>query len=126
MKRIWIAVVFLITVAALCAYDQIAVRDTFETISFSAQQAQNAIKNNDLENAAKHCFSISNEWNKRYKMLAVIIEHGSLNDLSVCISGLSHSAEELDEEAMSESLEECKNMAQMIYKNQLPTLENIF
>lgn len=126
MKRIWIAAIFLIAVAALCTYDQLVIKDTFEAISFSAEQAQNAIDNNDLESAAKHCVSISNEWNKRYKMLAIIIEHGSLNDLSVCISGLLHSVDEKDKEAMSESLKECKTMAQMIYENQLPRLENIF
>lgn len=125
MKRVYLAVSFLVICIALCIFEQYMVESTYKASEGYVKTAIEYAQQEDYKKAERVCTEFADYWNKRYLALTAMIEHGTLDDASITINSLEDMAKEENEELISELIT-TKNQIKNIRDNQKVTLGNIF
>lgn len=125
MKRLYIALAFLILVTALCTIEQVTVKSAYENATKYIDNAIEATNNNDFDKAKEECDKLAAYWDKKYSYMTAMIEHSSLDSASVTINALSDLAKSKNDELETELID-AKNQMKIIYEGQRITFGNVF
>lgn len=126
MKRIGVAVVLLIISIALCIYEQYTVEETYKEATALIDAALAEAEQGDYNKTAEALNELGEYWNRKYKSLKVMIDHGSIDEVSVIINSFDDIADDADSDTVKENLITAKNQIKSIRDNQRITFGNIF
>ncbi|MGN0522052.1 MAG: DUF4363 family protein [Eubacterium sp.] len=125
MKRLCIAILFLVMSISLCIFEQYTVKSTYEQMTEYIDTAIDYTNNNDYKNAGIACKEMTQYWEKKSPYLTAMIDHSPLDETSITINSLEDLAEN-ESEDLSTTLITAKNQIKTIYDNQKVTFGNVF
>ena len=89
MKKLYIAIAFLIIALGLCVFEQYTVQSAYHQTTEYIDNAMEGLEKNDYKAVEKSCDMLSKYWNKKYPIMTAMIDHGPLDDASVTINSLN-------------------------------------
>ena len=125
MKKLYIAIAFLIIALGLCVFEQYTVQSAYHQTTEYIDNAMESLEKNDYKAVEKSCDMLSKYWNKKYPIMTAMIDHGPLDDASVTINSLNDLAKNKSDE-LETQLITAKNQMKNIHDNQCITFGNIF
>lgn len=125
MKKLYIAIAFLIIALGLCVFEQYTVQSAYHQTTEYIDNAMEGLEKNDYKAVEKSCDMLSKYWNKKYPIMTAMIDHGPLDDASVTINSLNDLAKNKSDE-LETQLITAKNQMKNIHDNQCITFGNIF
>lgn len=125
MKKLYIAIAFLIIALGLCVFEQYTVQSAYHQTTEYIDNAMEGLEKNDYKAVEKNCDMLSKYWNKKYPIMTAMIDHGPLDDASVTINSLNDLAKNKSDE-LETQLITAKNQMKNIHDNQCITFGNIF
>ena len=125
MKKLYIAIAFLIIALGLCVFEQYTVQSAYYQTTEYIDNAMEGLEKNDYKAVEKSCDMLSKYWNKKYPIMTAMIDHGPLDDASVTINSLNDLAKNKSDE-LETQLITAKNQMKNIHDNQCITFGNIF
>lgn len=125
MKKIYIAIVFLIICAGVCIFEQVTINKVYNEATEIINTAIDFNEEKDFESAKNQCKNLRDTWSKSYPYLSAMIDHAQLDSASAAIKSTNDISKENKDE-LSEKLIEAKNEIQILKENQSITLGNIF
>lgn len=125
MKKLYIAIAFLIIALGLCFFEQYTVQSAYHQTTEYIDNAMEGLEKNDYKAVEKSCDMLSKYWNKKYPIMTAMIDHGPLDDASVTINSLNDLAKNKSDE-LETQLITAKNQMKNIHDNQCITFGNIF
>ena len=125
MKKLYIAIAFLIIALGLCVFEQYTVQSAYHQTTEYIDNAMEGLEKNDYKSVEKSCDMLSKYWNKKYPIMTAMIDHGPLDDASVTINSLNDLAKNKSDE-LETQLITAKNQMKNIHDNQCITFGNIF
>ena len=125
MKKLYIAIAFLIIALGLCVFEQYTVQSAYHQTTEYIDNAMEGLEKNDYIAVEKSCDMLSKYWNKKYPIMTAMIDHGPLDDASVTINSLNDLAKNKSDE-LETQLITAKNQMKNIHDNQCITFGNIF
>lgn len=108
MKRIWIAIALLVMAIGICVYEQIEIREFYDTMEALIQNEEPS--------------QIQEYWREQNDRIYIFSSHDMLDEIS-------HSIEQLPDEKNDETknaLNEIRAFVKAYYENQKISLSNIF
>lgn len=125
MKRLFLAIFFLLICVGLCTFEQYTIESTYKETTAVINQAIEYTESEDYTKAENACKRLGEIWDKKYPYLSAMVEHGTLDDAGITINSLEDMANQKNE-ALRETLIEAKNQIKAIRNNQKITFGNIF
>lgn len=125
MKRLYVAVFFLVFAIGLCIFEQYTVESAYKETNEIIDTAMKYLDDEDFEKTAEECKKLDQYWNEKYPYLTAMIEHGSLDDAKMTISSLEELAKNESDELESELIM-AKNQIKSIRDNQKISFGNVF
>ena len=125
MKKLYIAIAFLIIALEVCVFEQDTVQSAYHQTTEYIDNAMEGLEKNDYKAVEKNCDMLSKYWNKKYPIMTAMIDHGPLDDASVTINSLNDLAKNKSDE-LETQLITAKNQMKNIHDNQCITFGNIF
>lgn len=125
MKRVCIAVGFLLVAVGLCVFEQLTVESVYRECCSYIEAAHSAVKHGDFKSAGDLCKKLDDYWKGKYHQLSAMIEHGPLDDTATTISSLTSLAKSESDE-LERELIIAENQIKSIRNNQKITFGNIF
>lgn len=125
MKRLFLAIFFLLVCIGLCTFEQHTIESTYKQTTALINQAIEYAENEDYQSAQNVCKKLTEIWDKKYPYLTAMVEHGTLDDAGMTINSLEDMAKQEDDE-LREALIEAKGQIKTVRDNQKITFGNIF
>ena len=125
MKKIYIAIVFLIICAGVCIFEQVTINKVYNEATEIINTAIDFNEEKDFESAKNQCKKLRDTWSKSYPYLSAMIDHAQLDSASAAIKSTNDISKENKDE-LSEKLIVAKIEIQILKENQSITLGNIF
>lgn len=125
MKKIYIAIVFLMICAGVCTFEQVTINKVYAKATTIIDTAIDLNEQKDFEKAKIQCGKLRDTWDKSYPYLSAMIDHAQLDSASAAIKSTNDISKD-NEDELSEKLIEAKNEIQILKENQSITLGNIF
>lgn len=122
MKKIYIAIVFLIICAGVCTFEQVTINKVYSQTTAIINTAMELNEKKDFKGAKNECKRLRDTWSKSYPYLSAMIDHAQLDSASAAIK----STKDINEDELNQKLIEAKNEIQILKENQSITLGNIF
>lgn len=126
MKRIWIAVIFLVISIIFCGYEQVTLKEHYEDI---ISVIDKAVMCEDVSEKKEYCFKIADTWENYLSKISILIDESNLKDADVYILKIkTYSKDENDclSDDLNETLIETKSELEQIYDSSKIKLSNIF
>lgn len=123
-KSITIAVVLLL-LALLCTAEQIVVYTLTQEALTDTQEVLSLIQTGDLEEAQKKAHALDKAWDKHAKLLEMIVDHGSTDDVCYSLSKLLAALQSRDAAASLIYVNELEGGIEHVYERQTVTIENV-
>lgn len=126
MKRIWIAVLFLVISIISCSYEQITFKNHYVDLINIIDEA---VECEDLSEKKEYCYKIVNSWEGYLRKISVLIDESNLKDADVYIRQIRTCANYENEclsEDLNETLIETKSELEQIYDSSKIKFSNIF
>lgn len=125
MKRVWVALVMMCTVFALCITELIIANKMTDHLSETLEKAQNCVKEQQIEQALQYSDRVAEDWEHYHKILSMFLIHDRLEqiDQSLAVLDTNLKCEQYDD-FLSEA---SRTTAQLehIKDTELPTIQNI-
>lgn len=125
MKRLYVALCFLVIAISLCIFEQYTVNKTYKDVTAYINTAIEYTQKEDYSNAGATCKKINDYWNDKQKCMTAMIDHSSLDEAGVTINNLEELAEE-ESDSLTQELITAKSQIKSIYDNQRITFGNVF
>lgn len=125
MRKLYIAILFLIISIGLCAYEQITLIGIYDKTTTTIDEILDSVNNDDYNSAQNACDELIDYWNKKYLFMTSTIDHGQIDNLSVNINSLDEYAKNNSDELVDQLIT-VKNEMSNLYNNQKLSLGNIF
>ena len=125
MKKIYIAVVFLIICTGVCVFEQVTINNVYTKTSETINTALELNERKKFEEAKEECKKLRTVWQGEYPYLSAMIDHAQLDSANLAIKSTKDIRKD-DEDELSEKLIDAKNEIQILKENQSITLGNIF
>ena len=125
MKKIYIAVVFLIICTGVCVFEQVTINNVYTKTSEIINTALELNEAKKFEEAKEECKKLRTVWQGEYPYLSAMIDHAQLDSANLAIKATKDIRKD-DEDELSEKLIDAKNEIQILKENQSITLGNIF
>ncbi len=125
MKKIYIAVVFLIICTGVCVFEQMTINNVYTKTSEIINTALELNEEKKFEEAKEECKKLRTVWQSKYPYLSAMIDHAQLDSANLAIKATKDIKKD-DEDELSEKLIDAKNEIQILKENQSITLGNIF
>lgn len=125
MKKIYIAVVFLIICTGVCVFEQVTINNVYTKTSEIINTALELNERKKFEEAKEECIKLRTVWQGKYPYLSAMIDHAQLDSANLAIKATKDIRKD-DEDELSEKLIDAKNEIQILKENQSITLGNIF
>lgn len=125
MKKIYIAVVFLIICTGVCVFEQVTINNVYTKTSEIINTALELNERKKFEESKEECIKLRTIWQGEYPYLSAMIDHAQLDSANLAIKATKDIRKD-DEDELSEKLIDAKNEIQILKENQSITLGNIF
>ena len=125
MKKIYIAVVFLIICTGVCVFEQVTINNVYTKTSEIINTALELNERKKFEESKEECKNLRTVWQGKYPYLSAMIDHAQLDSANLAIKATKDIRKD-DEDELSEKLIDAKNEIQILKENQSITLGNIF
>ncbi len=125
MKKIYIAVVFLIICTGVCVFEQVTINNVYTKTSEIINTALELNERKKFEESKEECKKLRTVWQDKYPYLSAMIDHAQLDSANLAIKATKDIRKD-DEDELSEKLIDAKNEIQILKENQSITLGNIF
>lgn len=125
MKKIYIAVVFLIICTGVCVFEQVTINNVYTKTSEIINTALELNERKKFEESKEECKKLRTVWQVKYPYLSAMIDHAQLDSANLAIKATKDIKKD-DEDELSEKLIDAKNEIQILKENQSITLGNIF
>lgn len=126
MKRIWIAVVFLVLSIISCSYEQITFKQRYEDIITVIDKA---VVCEDVNEKKEYCYEIVDSWENYLRKISILVDESNLKDADVYIRKIRTCAKDENEclsDDLNETLIETKSELEQIYDSSKIKVSNIF
>ncbi len=125
MKRLYIAIAFIVLALCLCITEQCTVKSSYTKANAYIDSALSSLENNDFTNTKENCRELKAYWDGMYPFLTAMIDHNALDEAKLTINSLQKLSEDETNE-MRTGLYSAKNQIDLIYNNQKITFGNVF
>ena len=125
MKKIYIAVVFLIICTGVCVFEQVTINNVYTKTSEIINTALELNERKKFEESKEEYKKLRTVWQGKYPYLSAMIDHAQLDSANLAIKATKDIRKD-DEDELSEKLIDAKNEIQILKENQSITLGNIF
>lgn len=125
MKRLYIAIAFLVISIGLCIFEQYTVEDAYKTTTECIDTAMVQLENKDYRAVEKSCRELAEYWDKKHPYMTAMIDHGALDDTGITINSLKELSKKKSDE-LEAQLITAKNQIKTVRDNQKITFGNIF
>ena len=125
MKKIYIAVVFLIICTGVCVFEQVTINNVYTKTSEIINTALELNERKKFEESKEESKKLRTVWQGKYPYLSAMIDHAQLDSANLAIKATKDIRKD-DEDELSEKLIDAKNEIQILKENQSITLGNIF
>ena len=125
MKKIYIAVVFLIICTGVCVFEQVTINNVYTKTSEIINTALELNERKKFEESKEECKKLRTVLQGKYQYLSAMIDHAQLDSANLAIKATKDIRKD-DEDELSEKLIDAKNEIQILKENQSITLCNIF
>lgn len=125
MKRLYIAIAFILLALAVCITDQCTVKSAYTKTNAYIDSALTSLENDDFEGTQKSCRELKEYWDSVYPLLTAMIDHDALDEAKLTINSLQN-IEENNADEMKTGLYSAKSQLSLIYDNQKVTFGNVF
>ena len=125
MKKIYIAVVFLLICTGVCVFEQVTINNVYTKTSEIINTALELNERKKFEESKEECKKLRTVWQGEYPYLSAMIDHAQLDSANLAIKATKDIRKD-DEDELSEKLIDAKNEIQILKENQSITLGNIF
>lgn len=125
MKRLYIAIAFIVLALCLCITEQCTVKSSYTKASGYIDSALSSLENDDFAGTKENCNELKTYWDGMYPFLTAIIDHTALDEAKLTINSLQKINED-EKDEMRTALYSAKNQMDLIYNNQKITFGNVF
>lgn len=122
MKKIWFAIVFILTAVLLCTYEQVTVKSAYTEINAKITAAENA---ESTEEKLQHALEAAKLWEAYYKKVSLFSNHAVFEGTDLTFKMINEYTAQ-DEEQLDELIIEAKSELAEMYAGTKISLSNIF
>lgn len=125
MKKLYIAIIFILIALSLCITEQITIKNVYVTSSKYIDSAISSLDDDDYDSTLDNCKKLKDYWDSVYPFLTAMTEHTALDEMTLTVNSLQK-LEESESDDMKNELYSTKNQLKLIYDTQKITFGNIF
>ena len=126
MKRIWIAVFLLLTVAVLCTSGSMVLKSRTNKLIGVLEEGISACEGSRKNQLKESAEKINKEWERSHIVLSMMIRHSDLEDLEKCIKELPYLAKAGDKDGFKSNCRDGIIVINHILDSEKLNLGNIF
>ena len=124
--KLTVMLVALSLLIALSAAEQVAVRRVTDAALLQANEIAERIGNGEMQEALKKTHALDEAWDEKAKLLEILVDHGSTDDVRYALSRLIAAIESGDASAAMIYAGELEGGVEHVLERQQLTLENLF
>ena len=124
--KLTVMLVALSLLIALSAAEQVAVRRVTDAALLQADAIAERIRNGEMQEALKKTHALDEAWDEKAKLLEILVDHGSTDDVRYALSRLIAAIESGDASAAMIYAGELEGGVEHVLERQQLTLENLF
>lgn len=124
--KLTVMLVALSLLIALSAVEQVAVRRVTDAALLQADEITERIRNGEMQEALKKTHALDEAWDEKAKLLEILVDHGSTDDVRYALSRLIAAIESGDASAAMIYAGELEGGVEHVLERQQLTLENLF
>ena len=124
--KLTVMLVALSLLIALSAAEQVAVRRVTDAALLQADEMAERIRNGEMQEALKKTHALDEAWDEKAKLLEILVDHGSTDDVRYALSRLIAAIESGDASAAMIYAGELEGGVEHVLERQQLTLENLF
>ena len=124
--KLTVMLVALSLLIALSAAEQVAVRRVTDAALLQADEITERIRNGEMQEALKKTHALDEAWDEKAKLLEILVDHGSTDDVRYALSRLIAAIESGDASAAMIYAGELEGGVEHVLERQQLTLENLF
>lgn len=125
VKRVWQCGLILLSLCIMAVVSLVTLTYSSNVLVEQADKALHQWQIGDKEGAKNETKNLHSLWEEKYKLLAMLVEQQKLADIHSAISRVMPYIEYDNDEAAAE-LEQIVFQLELLRKNEMPTLYNIF
>lgn len=125
MKRLYIAIIFILIALSLCITEQITIKNVYVKSSKYIDSAISSLEEDDYDSTLDNCKKLKDYWDGVYPFLTAMTEHTALDEMTLTVNSLQK-LDESESDDMKNELYSTKNQLKLIYDTQKITFGNIF
>ena len=123
--KLTVMLVALSLLIALSAAEQVAVRRVTDAALLQADEITERIRNGEMQEALKKTHALDEAWDEKAKLLEILVDHGSTDDVRYALSRLIAAIESGDASAAMIYAGELEGGVEHVLERQQLTLENL-
>ena len=123
--KLTVMLVALSLLIALSAAEQVAVRRVTDAALLQANEITERIRNGEMQEALKKTHALDRAWDEKAKLLEILVDHGSTDDVRYALSRLIAAIESGDTSAAMIYAGELEGGVEHVLERQQLTLENL-
>lgn len=124
--KLTVMLVALSLLIALSAAEQVAVRRVTDAALLQVNEIAERIRNGEMQEALKKTHALDEAWDEKAKLLEILVDHGSTDDVRYALSRLIAAIESGDASAAMIYAGELEGGVEHVLERQQLTLENLF
>ena len=124
--KLTVMLVALSLLIALSAAEQVAVRRVTDAALLQVDAIADRIRNGEMQEALKKTHALDEAWDEKAKLLEILVDHGSTDDVRYALSRLIAAIESGDASAAMIYAGELEGGVEHVLERQQLTLENLF
>lgn len=124
--KLTVMLVALSLLIALSAAEQVVVRRVTDAALLQANEIAERIGNGEMQEALKKTHALDEAWDEKAKLLEILVDHGSTDDVRYALSRLIAAIESGDASAAMIYAGELEGGVEHVLERQQLTLENLF
>ena len=124
--KLTVMLVALSLLIALSAAEQVAVRRVTDAALLQVNEIAERIGNGEMQEALKKTRALDEAWDEKAKLLEILVDHGSTDDVRYALSRLIAAIESGDASAAMIYAGELEGGVEHVLERQQLTLENLF
>ena len=123
--KLTVMLVALSLLIALSAAEQVAVRRVTDAALLQVDAIADRIRNGEMQEALKKTHALDEAWDEKAKLLEILVDHGSTDDVRYALSRLIAAIESGDASAAMIYAGELEGGVEHVLERQQLTLENL-
>ncbi len=126
MKRVYIAIVLLVLIAAGCVTTILVEKQQLTEIIKMTDRMEELVRGNEIEKARQLAEEFSEQFPKRTRPFQLFLHHSVLNNIEECIILLPLYLESDEKDDFLAEISRCRLLLQKQLEMDIPSWENVF